>query len=85
MRSLQLVHQESALEGSGQRLPGTAQEAQVLGEVALPRVVDVEQPEELVVDDQRQADLARRSRSRGTCVRSSWLSCGSSGLEMTRI
>ncbi len=58
---LQLLHEEGALERSGQRLRGTAQEAQVLGEVPLPSVVEVEQPDELVVDHQRQADLAREA------------------------
>ena len=55
---LQLVDEAGVLERAGERLRGAAQEGQVLGEVALAGVVDVEQPVELVVDDQRQADLA---------------------------
>ena len=58
---LQLLDQEGALERAGERLRGAAQEAQVLGEVPLAGVVDVEQAEELVVDDQRQADFAREA------------------------
>ncbi len=54
----QLLHEEMALECAGERLRGASQEAQVLREVPLPRVVDVEQAEELVVDHQRQADFA---------------------------
>ena len=55
---LQLLDEAGVLERSGERLRGAAQEAQVLGEVPLAGVVDVEQPVQLVVDDQRQADLA---------------------------
>ena len=59
--SLQLVDEAGVLEGAGQRLRGAAQEGEVLREVALARVVDVEQPVEFVVDHQRQADLAREA------------------------
>ena len=58
---LQLLHEDSALERTGERLRAAAQEAQILGEVPLPGIVDVEQAEELVIDYQRQTDFAREA------------------------
>ena len=58
---LQLLEQACVLERAGQRLRHAAQEAHVLREVPLPRVVQVEKPEQLVADHQRQAHLAREA------------------------
>ncbi len=55
---LELLEEERRRDASGQAHAEAAEETEVLAELARAGIVDVDEAEELVIDDERHADLA---------------------------